>query len=53
MIKEMCINTAFTLYATNQLSEIPVQRCEGVGIETGEAGFGEMHLAEAVGGNPP
>lgn len=48
----MCINAAFTLYATNQLPEIPVQRCVGVRIETEEAGFGGMHLAEAVGGNP-
>ena len=50
MIKIMCINAAFTLYAANQLPEIPTQRRVGVGIETGEAGFGGVHLAEAVGG---
>lgn len=45
-----CINVAFTLYAINQLPEIPTQRCVGVGIETGEAGFGGVHLAEVLGG---
>jgi len=39
-----------TLYATNQLPEIPTQRWVDMGIRTGEAGFGGMHLAEVVGG---
>lgn len=46
----MCINAAFTLYATNQLPEIPIQRCIGVGIKTGEAAFGGEHLSEVLGG---
>lgn len=39
-----------TPYATDQLPEIPTQRCVGVGIKTGEAGLGGLHLAEAMGG---
>lgn len=39
------INAAFTLYPANQLLEIPTQRRVGVGIKTGEAGFGGVHLA--------
>lgn len=46
----MCVNAAFTPYVTDQLPEISTQRCIGAGIETGEAGFGGVHLAEAVDG---